>query len=59
MHDGSLAALADVIDYYDRGGNANSVLDPEIHPLRLTASEKRALAAFLESLSGSTLDSQF
>ena len=59
MHDGSLAALADVIDYYDRGGNANSMLDPEIHPLRLTASEKRAVAVFLESLSGSTLDSQF
>jgi cytochrome c peroxidase len=59
MHDGSLASLADVIDYYDRGGNANLVLDPEIHPLRLTASEKRALAAFLESLSGSTLDGRF
>jgi len=59
MHDGSLAALADVIDYYDRGGNGNSVLDPEIHPLRLTAWEKRAVAAFLESLSGSSLDRQF
>ena len=24
MHDGSLATLADVIDYYDRGGNAKA-----------------------------------
>jgi cytochrome c peroxidase len=56
MHDGSLATLADVIDYYDRGGNANPLLDGEIHPLRLMPVEKRALAAFLESLSGTTLD---
>jgi cytochrome c peroxidase len=59
MHDGSLATLADVIDYYDRGGNANPLLDSEIHPLRLTAAEKRALGAFLESLSGASLDRPF
>jgi cytochrome c peroxidase len=52
MHDGSLATLEDVIDYYDRGGNVNALLDPEIRPLRLTAGEKRALISFLSSLSG-------
>jgi cytochrome c peroxidase len=52
MHDGSLATLGDVIDYYDRGGNTNPLLDPEIRPLRLFADEKRALIAFLASLSG-------
>jgi cytochrome c peroxidase len=52
MHDGSLATLEDVIDYYDRGGNVNAFLDPEIRPLRLTTGEKRALISFLASLSG-------
>jgi cytochrome c peroxidase len=52
MHDGSLATLADVIDYYDRGGEPNPNLDPEIKPLNLTQPEKAALVAFLESLTG-------
>jgi cytochrome c peroxidase len=52
MHDGSLVTLDDVIDYYDRGGNANPVLDPELRPLRLTPVEKQALRAFLQSLNG-------
>lgn len=52
MHDGSLATLEDVIEHYDRGGIANPSLDEEIRPLRLTAEEKRSLAAFLAALSG-------
>jgi cytochrome c peroxidase len=52
MHDGSVGTLEDVIDYYDRGGNRNSNLDTELHPLHLSASEKQALAAFLRSLNG-------
>ncbi len=52
MHDGSLATLEDVIDYYDKGGRAHPGLDPEIRPLRLTADEKKALVAFLQSLNG-------
>jgi cytochrome c peroxidase len=52
MHDGSLATLEEVIAYYDRGGNRNPQLDPEMRPLGLTEEEKRALAAFLRSLSG-------
>jgi cytochrome c peroxidase len=52
MHDGSLATLEDVVDYYDRGGNPNPGLDEDLHPLHLSAEEKRALAAFLRSLSG-------
>lgn len=51
MHDGSLASLEDVIEYYDRGGNANPKLDPELHPLHLSADEKRNLVRFLGSLS--------
>ena len=52
MHDGSLPTLEEVIAYYDRGGNRNPQLDPEMRPLGLTEEEKRALAAFLRSLSG-------
>lgn len=52
MHDGSLATLEAVIDYYDRGGNRAPGLDHEIRPLHLTASEKQALMAFLGALSG-------
>jgi len=52
MHDGSLASLEQVVEFYNRGGNPNSWQDPEVRPLKLTADEKRALVAFLESLSG-------
>lgn len=50
MHDGGLASLEDVVDFYDRGGGANPALDPKIAPLRLTAGEKAALVAFLKAL---------
>jgi cytochrome c peroxidase len=52
MHDGSLATLEAVIDFYDRGGHPNPHLDREIRPLRLTEPEKQALAAFLHAISG-------
>jgi len=52
MHDGSLATLEDVVEFYDRGGRPNPNIDSEIRPLRLTAEEKKALRAFLGSLSG-------
>ena len=52
LHDGSAATLAAVIDLYDRGGDARRPsLSPEIRPLGLTAAEKRALVAFLRTLS--------
>jgi cytochrome c peroxidase len=52
MHDGSIATLSEVIDFYDRGGRANPFLDPEVRQLGLTGAEKRALEAFLRTLSG-------
>jgi cytochrome c peroxidase len=52
MHDGSLATLEDVIEFYDRGGRPNPDLDSEIRPLRQTAEEKAALATFLRALTG-------
>jgi cytochrome c peroxidase len=52
MHDGSLGTLEEVIELYDRGGNANPWLDPEMRPLNLTAREKADLVAFLRALTG-------
>ena len=52
MHDGSLASLEVVVDYYDRGGNRHALLDPELRPLGLSELEKSALVAFLHALSG-------
>jgi len=52
MHDGSLATLEEVVEFYSEGGRANPGLDPEIRPLRFTPEEKRGLAAFLRSLNG-------
>jgi cytochrome c peroxidase len=52
MHDGSLATLEDVVDYYDRGGNTNPGLDAILGPIRLSVEDKHALVAFLRTLSG-------
>jgi cytochrome c peroxidase len=48
MHSGVFKTLAEVVDFYDRGGGAGG----EVKALGLTADEKKALVAFLEALSG-------
>lgn len=53
MHDGSLATLEEVIEYYDKGGNKNLFLDPAIFPLHLTDEEKNDLVEFMKSLTSS------
>jgi cytochrome c peroxidase len=52
MHDGSLATLMEVVEYYDRGCAAHPNLPAKIQKLGLTAEEKTDLVAFLESLTG-------
>ena len=52
MHDGSLATLREVVDFYDQGGLPNAQLDPVIKPLNLTEQEKKDLVEFMESLNG-------
>jgi len=52
MHDGSVATLEEVVEFYNDGGNPNPYQDPDIRPLKLDASERSALLAFLRSLSG-------
>lgn len=50
MHDGSIKTLAEVVEYYDKGGEKNRFLDPAIFPLELTDQEKKDLVAFMKSL---------
>lgn len=52
MHDGSLATLDDVVEFYDKGGIANKNLDERMKPLKLTAGEKKDLVEFLKALNG-------
>ncbi len=51
MHNGGMATLEQVVQFYNRGGNfENPELDPDIEPLGLTGQEKSDLIAFMKSL---------
>src|SRR5262245_40057167 len=51
FHNGGKSTLAQVVEFYDDGGNfANPTLAPLIRPLGLNASERRDLVAFLLTL---------
>ena len=52
MHDGSIATLEEVIDFYAGGANPNPNLDEAIRPLGLDPPDKEALVVFLESVTG-------
>lgn len=52
MHDGSLATLKDVVDFYNRGGSTDDPeLDADMQPLNLSAEEVEFLVEFLKALS--------
>jgi cytochrome c peroxidase len=50
MHDGSMQTLWDVMDHYNKGGEANPYLDGGIEPLALSEREVNQLVAFLFTL---------
>jgi cytochrome c peroxidase len=51
FHTGGKSTLRQVIEFYDDGGNfQNTTLPPLIRPLALTENQKKALVAFLVSL---------
>lgn len=52
MHDGSETTLEQVVEYYNRGGNANPYLSKDMKPLNLTDQEKKDLVEFMKSLDG-------
>lgn len=51
MHNGVFATLAEVVDFFDRGGGDTPNKSPLLQPLGLDAAEKSDLIAFLEALS--------
>lgn len=53
MHDGTLQTLWDVMDHYNKGGEANRWLDGGIEPLALTEAEIDDLVAFMFTLTDS------
>ncbi len=50
MHDGSQKTLMEVVEYYDKGGYPNPLLDAAIFPLNLAEQEKKDLVTFMEAL---------
>jgi cytochrome c peroxidase len=54
MHDGSFATLRQVVEHYNKGGEANPWLDPKVQPLHLTDQDVDDLVALMESLTGDT-----
>lgn len=52
MHNGALRTLEEVIDFYNKGGGSLPGKSPKIVKLNLTREEKKALAAFLNALTG-------
>jgi cytochrome c peroxidase len=58
MHDGTLSTLWDVMDHYNKGGEANAYLDGGIEPLALTEREVRQVVEFMFTLTDVRLDEQ-
>lgn len=62
MHDGSLATLEDVVDFYNNGGRVEETdplsgfLSGGIRPLELTDAEKQQLSAFMKALTSPDLE---
>ena len=54
MHDGSVATLEEVVEWYDKGGHPNPHLSDKIRPLKLSAEEKADLVAFMKACTGPT-----
>lgn len=57
MHNGRYASLVDVVEAYYFGESHDPNKDPQLQPLDLSLEEVVDLIAFLEALSGRTLDS--
>ncbi len=55
MHNGMIKTLPDVVEFYNNGGGKDSNKSKKLKPLGLSASQKKDLVAFLESLSGKPL----
>ena len=56
MHNGAYRTLEEVVEHYDRGGDATDNLDPEMKPLKLSAQEKADLVEFMKTLTGAPMN---
>ncbi len=56
MHNGIMASLEEVVEFYNQGGGESANKDPLIKPLNLSEEEKADLVEFLKSLSGDSFD---
>jgi cytochrome c peroxidase len=52
MHNASIAALADVVRHYEKGGIDRPSRSPFLVPIKLTDQERGDLVAFMEALTG-------
>ena len=54
MHDGSVATLEEVVEWYDKGGHPSKHLSEKIRPLKLTEQEQADLVDFMKACTGPT-----
>ncbi len=52
MHDGSQKTLAEVVEWYDKGGHPNPQLSKNVRKLNLTEQEQADLVEFMKSCTG-------
>lgn len=52
MHDGSQKTLAEVVEFYNKGGEPNPWLSKDMRRLDLSGAEKKDLLSFLDALNG-------
>lgn len=57
MHNGAYNTLEEVVNHYNAGGFKNAgTLSPNMKPLKLSKKEKKAVVAFLKSLTGDPME---
>ncbi|WP_068310210.1 cytochrome-c peroxidase [Polycladidibacter hongkongensis] len=59
MHNGMIATLEDVIEFYNQGGGKDTLKDKALKPLNLSNREKADLLAFLQALSGESFNQPY
>jgi cytochrome c peroxidase len=58
MHDGSVATLEAVVDYYRVASHASQINDPDFRPLNLTRQDVSDLVDFMKALTGDILNAE-
>lgn len=54
MHDGSVATLEEVVEWYDKGGHPSKQLSEKIRPLKLSEQDQADLVEFMKACTGPT-----